>query len=64
MLTPFCPGLDTQAVFRQEAFFLGAAGLLSICLKLNLGNDGVHECTVLMLQYLVQILEVAKWGDA
>lgn len=33
-------------------------------LKLNLGNDQAYECTVLIFQYLVQILEMAKWGDA
>lgn len=61
MLTQLCPGTDIQVVFlSQEALFLGAARTSSIHLKLNLENDLAYECIVLIFQYLVQILEMAK----
>lgn len=63
MLTQLSPGLDVQVVVFSGIIF-GAAGTLSIRLKLNLGNNQAYECTVLIFQYLVQILEMAKWGDA
>lgn len=65
MLTQLCPGPDVQVViFSQEALSLELLEHLSIRLKLNLGNDQAYDCTVLIFQYLVQILEMAKWGDA
>lgn len=65
MLTQLCPGLDVQVViFKSSGIILGVAGTLSLRLKLNLGNDQAYDCTVLIFQYLVQILEMAKWGDA
>lgn len=56
---------DTLVVFfSQEAFVLGTAGTLSVHLWLNLGKGQMYECTVLIFQYLVQLLEMAKWRDA
>lgn len=65
MLTQLCPGPDVQVViFSQAALSLELLEHLSICVKLNLGNDQAYDCTMLIFQYLVQILEMAKWGDA